>query len=524
MAHALLFRLPGHQHYGSCYTAEVGHFINIFEKLRPRISHEQYQSLLEALGNVCERIVDQFLRIDRLICGLCCQIQEGHFDAQYYTIMLEFVNSCTLQHFEQLWTTNAATVPHGFSNTRSKTIKRLSGLVAQCQQIFNNSTPSCSILLEDAGWETNVTEFPLPGLLSNNNTTFARLISHVFCMTWVLVDARKYLRYGTIRILGDLTITAAKNNILDCLQRCFARRPDVYNNVENFKKMLLLSALELGEGIDGTAGNSVSLKADETVRWLLSTGIDTNWAVAPDWVECPRLTLFEWFLLSVPTMCQSSAEENFESRIFLTTRAFIEAGADLGRLVCLGFCSPSSIPLHEVLETVPDKSIDSTGYELEFIVEVSGFQLLDRARMAIQYCVRNKGTALIHDWETLGRDGYSNFHPRVLGIREVLDRREQDCSTRFFPVEPNHSKAITERFVFESSKSPKEWADGGYTFELETIRIVDKIRSQEELAMTFKSWLEIQGYPVADSWTDSWNETIRGIGLEYMDMGSRVYA
>jgi hypothetical protein len=324
-------------------------------------------------------------------------------------------------------------------------------------------------------------------------------------------------------MLGDLGVAAAKNNLLDCLQRCFARRPDVYNNVEIFKKMLMLAALQLGKDKDHTGAIFVSLKADETIRWLLSTGVDPSWTITPKRFYCPRLTLFEWFLLSVPTMCQSSTEENLESRIFLTTRAFIQAGADLRRLACLRFCSPSSIPLREVQSEVP-KGTDITRYELELIVEVNGFQLLDRARAAIRCYVQNKGTELIHDWEDFGIDGYSSFHPRVLAIREGIDRTDNSPFGRFFPIDSNHSEAIAERFIFESSRSPKAWTDSGSIVEVETIRVVDKIRSQGEPVVDFESWLKLQGYPIANGWTDSWNYDLNFGGTDCMDTGSRLYA
>ena len=518
LAHSLLYMFPIHRHTISTVHLVTAHdFSVLFNNLRSNISQEQYASLWQILQRVHTQIIESSPSIDKLIEDLSTQIQEGEFDSEYYRVMYEFIESGLIHTFEQLWDENVS--PTVYPHTNFKVAQYLPSLadlsreiLANCRSRSPDPVSGCSM-----SSTLDLPRFPLPGEILNPTTSMPRIAAHILFGTWVLCDSRDWLRSRIVRVLGDLSFSASENGMLECLQNSMDRWPDPYKTTEDFKRALICRALF----------SNIDLSTVEpgysSARYLLSIGEDPNviYTLCP--LEGAPLTLFEWFLLDVPAMCQEEPLHDVESSIILTIKAFLAAGARLDRRTCLAFRGPSSFPLRPVCRPPQPIEFEDLEVTYELVIETDAIQLLDRARAALQARSKKRGVPL-EGFDDLP-DTHRSFNSKVVGVLEVVRNSKNYGTLSFSPTEPEDMDIMAEQFKVESSRSPEEWVAGGSDFTTKTRELAKSIVSTGGNKISTTMWLQNNGYKIALDKTnsDGINTIMTGRGVVCKKAGSHLY-
>jgi hypothetical protein len=485
LINALLFMLPWHINV----RRDMDDFFYELQDIGD-ISNEMRQSLLILYADTFERLLDRSYVIEFIIKELCLQIRNGQFDHPYCKIMCDFVVAETLEGFQSWYTSEdiKATSRPIASNSRMITSERMSSIRSACLQIFANYASNTPDLLRDVNWPPNVPKFPV---LRRAVTPSEGLLGYIFAdmlfMTWLSVDARWFVRYNTATIVGEFFRAAAELGLVEILHRCFERRKNAYDNIKNFKELLLFTV----SYYPVERPRRLEWRNDEAICWLLQIGANPNSKDLPEYYDHQHLTPFEVFLLSVPKICLSLTKGSIGPRIATAIRAYIKAGANLDRVICISRSACASSTWQPRLSTEGVRYDKPEHGRIDITIECNTCQLVRFATSFMQHYLSRQYPEIVSHLEDLGNE-IGKCHRKVLLVSKIDSANGQHPDIHCAVASPNDSDRIFG--LFDSEGDSERWLNMGSTFEVELQSLLKSITENGEQVVDVDRWLELRGH------------------------------
>jgi NACHT domain len=483
---ALLFMFPWHNNG----RRDMDDFFYELQDIGD-ISNEMRQSLLILFADTFERLLDRSYVIEFVIKELRLQIRNGQFDHPYCKIMCDFVVAETLEGFQSCYTSEdiKATSRPIARNSRMITSKRMSSIRKACLQIFANYASNTPDLLRDVNWPPDVPKFPV---LRRAVTPSEGLLGYIFAdmlfMTWLSVDARWFVRYNTATIVGKFFRAAAALGLVEILHRCFERRKNAYDNIKNFKELLLFTV----SYYPVWRPQRLEWRNDEAICWLLQIGANPNWKDQPEYYDPQHLTSFEVFLISVPQICLSLTKGSIGPRIATAIRAYIKAGANLDRVICISRSACASSTWQPPLSAGGVRHDKPEHGRLDITIECNTCQLVRFATSFMQHYLSRQYPEIVSHLEDLGNE-IGKCHRKVLLVSKIDSANDQHPDIHWAVASPNDSDRIFG--LFDSEGDSERWLNMGSTFEAELQSLLKSIIENGEQVVDADRWLELRGHP-----------------------------
>jgi NACHT domain len=481
LVHALFFTFPPYPNSDNLNKG-LHNFSFELQVLRQDIPNELGENLLVQLEDVYEKLFDRVYTIDYTITQLRLQIQNGQFGGSYYKILCDFSALYTVQSLQCLYTRDEIKSKRFqvWRGSDSMAIEGIKVISNACLQIIANYASNVTDLSDNVSWPAIVPKFPVLRRTVQSSELLGHTFADIFFVIWVLLDARSFLRAESTSAIISFLLSASHIGMRDTLKRSIEKRKDVYAHVKNFKEALLYSASYF---------KPQEWRNDETICWLLEEGADPN---GPSYPNGLLLTSLERFLLSILNSTPQSTEASIGHRIVATIRAYINAGANLDRVICVCRNTRRSgitrmVRYHDDLGFRYISGDDESVFDI--MIESNICQLIQDAISFIKDLVAEEDLDIQGGLDNLITGNHKGYK-KVLCVSKVARATAFKLTFNWAAVSTDESDQILK--LLDSERVARKWSNQAFEAELKSLlgRILD---TGEELG-NIDAWLSERGH------------------------------